>query len=240
MTRLLTLAAAVALAGVAAAQPPSGSYRPVDPVTLPLDRDNVWTLHFAYTPPRIATLDVPGKGKKTVWYMVYQVWNTGDTPRTVIPRFELVTQDGPRYSLLDDLSPALAEQVRAVEDPTKSLNMQSSVSISKTPVPVTRADSVPRSVYGIALWPDVAEKAPTVNNFSVFVTGLSNGTSVAKAEGGAETITRKTLQLDFIRPTDNRNQTLGDIRPNENGGLGAYRWLYRVTPVRPTPPPAKQ
>lgn len=238
MSRLLTLAVVVTLAGTAAAQPPSGSYRPVDPVTLPLDRDNVWTLHFAYTPPRIATLDVPGKGKKTVWYMVYQVWNTGDTPRTVIPRFELVTKDGPLVSLLDDLSPALAEQVRGIEDTSKSLNMQSSVSISKVPVPVTRADSVPRSVYGIALWPDVAEKAPAVNNFSVYVTGLSNGTSVTKSEGGAETITRKTLQLDFLRPTDANNQTLGDIRPNENGGLGAYRWVYRATPVRTQP--AKQ
>lgn len=235
MTRLLTLAAVVALASPAAAQPPSGSYRPVDPVTLPLDRDNVWTLHFAYTPPRIATLDVPGRGKKVVWYMVYQVWNTGDTPRTFIPRFELVTKDGPLVGLLDDLSPSLAEQVRAIEDPTKSLNMQSSVSISKTPVPVTRADSVPRSVYGIALWSDVAEKAPTVNNFSVYAAGLSNGTSVSQAEGGAETILRKTLQLDFIRPTDTNRQTLGDIRPNENAGLGAYKWIYRAAPVRTQP-----
>jgi hypothetical protein len=219
------------LLALSLAQPPSGAYRPVDPVVLPLDRANTWTLHFAYVPPRIVTLDTPDRGRRTVWYMAYQVWNTTDTPHTLIPRFELVTKDGPLVSLLDDPQPTLAEAVRKIEDPTNSLNMQTSISISKTPIPVTRADSIPRAVYGIAVWSDVAEKAPTVNNFSVYVTGLSNG--ITEGESG---VTRKTLQLDFIRPTDTARQTLGDIRPNENGGLGAYKWIYRAAPVaRPQP-----
>ena len=209
------------------AQPPGGAYRPVDPVVLPLDRANTWTLHFANTPPRIVTLDVPGRGKRVVWYLAYQVWNTTDTPLLFIPRFELVTKDGPLLGLTDDPQPTLAESVRKIEDPTNSLNMQTSVSMSKTPIPVTRADSVPRSVYGIAVWSDAAERAPNVNNFSVYVTGLSNG--INEREDG--NVTRKTLQLDFVRPTDTLRQSLGDIRANENGGLGSFKWIYRAAPV---------
>ena len=52
-----------------------------------------FTLNFAYLPPRIATVDVPGKGKQTVWYMVYYVYNKTGKPRTVFPEFELVTKD---------------------------------------------------------------------------------------------------------------------------------------------------
>lgn len=228
MTAILLVAA---LAGPAVAQPPSGAYRPVDPAPHELDRTNTWTLHFAYTPPRIVTLDTPDRGKKVVWYMAYQVWNTTDTPHLLAPRFELVTKDGPLISLLDEMQPSLVESIRKIEDPTNSLNMQTSISISKTPIPVTRADSIPRAVYGVAVWSEAAEKAPTVNNFSVYVTGLSNGISATEQPGGGEAVTRKTLQLDFVRPTDAARQTLGDIRPNENGGLGAYKWIYRAAPV---------
>ena len=209
------------------AQPPGGAYRPVDPVVLPLDRPDVWTLHFANTPPRIVPLDVPGAGKRVVWYMAYQVWNTTDTPVLFLPRFELVTKDGPLLSLRDEPQPTVVEAIRKIEDPTNSLNMQTSVSISKSPIPVTRADSIPRSVYGIAVWSEAAEKAPSVNNFSIYVTGLSSG-SREKEDGS---VTRKTLQLDFVRPTDTARQSLGDIRPNENGGLGSFKWLYRAVPV---------
>ena len=232
MTRLLLVLVAALAAGVGVAQPPSGGYRPVDPQPLPLDPPNTWTLHFAYTPPRIVTLDVPKQGRKVVWYLAYQVWNTTDTPRTVIPRFYLVTKDGPLLSLPDDQSPSLVDQVRASEDPHNALNMQTTNSISKTPVPVTRPDSIPRAVYGVAVWPDVAEKAPTVNNFSIYVTGLSDGSSTSVRDG-VESVTRKTLQLDFIRPTDTTRQTLGDIRPNDNGGLGAYKWIYRAAKLAP-------
>jgi hypothetical protein len=226
------MTATLLMVGLAAAQPPGGSYRPVDLLPHPLDRSTTWTLHFAYTPPRILTLDVPGRGRRVVWYMAYQVWNTTDTPLLFIPRFDLVTKDGPLVSLPDDPQPSVTEAVRKVEDPTNSLNMKTSVSMTQTPIPVTKADSIPRSVYGIAVWSDAAERAPTVNNFSVYVTGLSNGISESP-EGAAS---RKTLQLDFVRPTDTARQSLGDIRPNDNGGLGASKWIYRQARVADVQP----
>src|SRR5438552_6578556 len=53
--------------------------RKVEPQKLPLDRNDVWTLHFRYKPPRIKTVDgFDAKGnpaKQIVWYMWYQVYN---------------------------------------------------------------------------------------------------------------------------------------------------------------------
>ena len=53
----------------ALAQQPDAPFRYVDPLKLSLDRGGVWTLNFAYLPPRIATVKVPGKGERVVWYI---------------------------------------------------------------------------------------------------------------------------------------------------------------------------
>jgi hypothetical protein len=225
-------------AKAAAHQVPDDPFIPVDPVALPLDRSGVWTLHFAYLPPRIVQVDTP-TGKRTAWYMVYKVWNTSDTPVEFYPVFELVTKDGELRNFLDEPQPMAFDQIRRMEDPSISdknpageLNIQSSVSISKNRIPVTRPDSVPRAVYGVAIWLDVPEKAPTTNNFSVYVSGLSNGLAVSESDNGTETISQKTLQIDFFRPTDNTRPGRTDIRPNDNSGLGAEKWIYRTAPVR--------
>ncbi len=234
------LVAGLVVAGVAAvpqARAADDPFNAVDPVALPLDRNGVWTLHFAYLPVRILPVDTPA-GKKTAWYMVYKVWNTSDTPVTFVPMFELVTKDGELRSFLDDIRPAVLDQIRKVEDPTGELKLKSSVSISREKIPVTKPDSVPRAVYGVAVWLDVAEKAPNTNHFSVYVGGLSNGVAVSE-KGGGETITHKTLQIDFFRPTNNVRPQLTDIRPNENGGLGPDKWIYRALPARRAAAPAE-
>ena len=55
---------------------------------------------------------------------------------------------------------------------------------------------------------------------------------MSEGDGGQETVTKKTLQLDFFRPTDNTRPGQNDIRPNDNGGLGEWTWVYRAAPVR--------
>lgn len=238
MWRSLLILCPLVAAGPAVAQVPSDPFKNVEPVRMPLDKAGVWTLHFAYLPPRIVPVDTP-TGKKYVWYMVYKVWNTSDTPVEFVPTFELVTKDGELMSFLDDISPTVFKQIRKIEDPSVStkdpdgeLNIKDSVSISAKKVPVTKVDSVPRTVYGVAIWTQVAAKAPTTNNFSVYVGGLSNGVAVSERDGGGETVTQKTLQLDFFRPTDNARPGQSDIRPNDNGGLGEWTWVYRAVPTR--------
>jgi len=59
----------------------------------PLDNPQIWVLDFRFKDPRLITVDVPGRGKKVIWYMWYQVINNTGEARTFIPDFELVTLD---------------------------------------------------------------------------------------------------------------------------------------------------
>ena len=210
----------------------ASTFRPVEPIPLPLDRVSVWTFHFAYRPLRIATVDVPGKGKQVVWYMVYQVHNTSDAPHALVPSFELVTKDGELRNLLDDPAPAVLEQIKKIEDPDGALNIQSSIAIAKVKIPVTRANSVPNAVYGVAVWTDAVGRVGASNNFSVYVGGLSNGVATQQSPDGSEVVSRKTLQIDFVKPTDITSQRVDDIRPNDNNGVGSDKWIYRAVPVK--------
>lgn len=231
---LASILAWVVAAPAVMAQSAPTQYREVPATELPLDRPGVWTLNFDYTPVRIATLDTPIKGKQRIWYMIYRVYNTTDTPQTFYPEFELVTKDptGTPMKYLDEPRPTLLDQIRKIEDPTGALDLQSSISISKNKIPVTKPDSYPRAVYGVAIWPDVAEKSPDLNRFSVYVSGLSNGLARARTDVDKELISRKALQIDFVRPTDSARAGLNDIRESDNGGLGAVKWIYRPTSIR--------
>src|SRR5580704_14296644 len=55
--------------------------------------EKLWVLQFRFKDPRLIIVDIPGKGKKVVWYLWYQVINNTGEPRTFIPEFELVTLD---------------------------------------------------------------------------------------------------------------------------------------------------
>ncbi|MGL4423115.1 MAG: twin-arginine translocation signal domain-containing protein, partial [Gemmataceae bacterium] len=169
-------------------------YRVVNPVTLPLDKPGIYTLNFRYAPPRIVTVDFPEKGKKQVWYMFFQVYNTTDGPQEFIPEFELVTRDL-NTSHLDEPQPYAVKEIRKLEDRTGALDLQTSISISKKKIPMTKPDSVPRYTSGIAVWTDVPERASQTNRFSVYITGLSNGVVTIENMDGSKRVQRKALRL---------------------------------------------
>jgi hypothetical protein len=204
--------------------------RQIDPLALPLDKADVWTLHFNYKAPRIATLETLDKNgkpaKKTIWYMWYQVYNMSGEPQTCLPEFELVTKDL-NTSHLDEPQPTLVEQLRKIEDPTGILNIQTSISISKRPIPPSLPDAIPRKISGLAVWTDINEKAPKTNRFTVYITGLSNGLAVEQTLTNEKLIRRKTLQINFLRPTDDNRPQLGDIVPDDLAGP-AEKWIYRT------------
>lgn len=212
--------------------------RNINPVALPLDKPDVWTLNFRYKPPRIATLDGFDKNgrpaKKTIWYMWYQVYNLSGEPQTFLPEFELVTKDlNTRH--LDEPQPAIVDQLRKIEDPTGILNIQSSISISKRPIPPTVPDSLERRISGVAIWTDLNEKAPRTNKFTVYVTGLSNGLAKEETPTGV-LVKRKTLQINFLRPTDDSKPKYGDVVPDDQNGA-PEKWIYRtVTVEKPKAP----
>src|SRR3954471_14820220 len=53
--------------------------RTVNPLRLPLDKPDVWTLHFRYKPVRIVPVELVDRNgrptKKNIWYMWFQVYN---------------------------------------------------------------------------------------------------------------------------------------------------------------------
>lgn len=218
--------------------------RKVDPAKLPLDREDVWTLHFRYKPPRIMTVDgFDAKGnpaKQIVWYMWYQVYNRSGEPVTFIPEFELVTTDL-NTSHLDEPQPYIFEQVKKFEDrtiskerPNGELNLLTTIEISRRPIQASKPDAFPRLVSGLALWTDMAQRAPKTNKFSVYVTGLSNGVATEQSKpippnnDIVTLVKKKTLRINFIRPTDDNKQQIIDIQPDEEAGP-AETWIYRTS-----------
>lgn len=218
--------------------------RKVEPARLPLDRGDAWTLHFRYKPPRIMTVDgFDARGnpaKQIVWYMWYQVYNRSGEPVTMIPEFEIVTTDL-NTQHLDEPQPYIFEQIKKFEDRTISkdlpngvLNLKTTIDISRSPIPASKPDAFPKLVSGLAIWTDMASKAPKTNKFSIYITGLSNGVAVEQTKPippNNEVLTlvkKKTLRINFIRPTDDARQQIVDIQPDEDTGP-AETWIYRTS-----------
>ena len=194
--------------------------REIDPFTHAFDKVDNWTLNFRFKDPRIITLDVPGRGRKIVWYMWYQVYNLTGEPRYFLPDIELKTHD---YETVhpDEIMPTVQDAISAIEDPTGRQQIKNSVTINKEPIPLSKKDAFPRAVTGVAIWTDVYDRAPKTNTFSIFITGLSDGRRVDPKDG---IIRRKTLQINFKRLGDDIQNDINAIRWVDNP-----TWIYRAT-----------
>jgi hypothetical protein len=183
------------------------------------DREGIWVLNFRFTTPRLITVDIPGRGRKLCWYLLYRVINNTGQPHTFIPDFELVTLDKP-HVYPDQVLPKVQEAIRQVEDPTGHLDIKNSVTIAAQPIPPSKANATPKAVWGVAIWDDVD---PESSRFTIFVSGLSNGWSV----DDKETVRRKTLQLNFRRLGDKYYQDARDIR-----FIQPAEWVYRASTLK--------
>jgi len=202
--------------------------REITPQVLPYDKKDVWTLHFRFKDPRIIPVDVPGRGKKIVWYMWYQVYNPlaadgSGEPRLFVPRFDLKTHD---YETVhsDEIMPAVLDEISKIEDPTGLKKMKDSYTIIQSPIPLSKPDSYPRIVTGVAIWTDVYDRAPKTNRFSIFISGLSDGWREVPAVEADKPpmILRKTLQLNYERLGEGTDAS--SIRWVDNP-----QWIYRAT-----------
>ena len=201
--------------------------REIEPQLHAFDKADNWTLNFRFKDPRIITVDVPGRGKKIVWYMWYQVVNHTGEPRFFVPDIELKTHDFETVHT-DEVMPAVQEAIRKIEDPTGKLNIKNSVTISEEPIPISKKDAFPKAVTGVAIWTDVYDRAPRTNRFSIFVAGLSDGwrQDPPTKDGVRQPIRRKTLQINFKRLGDEIQNDPNAIRWIDNPA-----WIYRATDV---------
>src|SRR6476660_607091 len=105
-----------ALIGVATAQPPAGfNVIPAPPRVNVQDKEDVWVLDFQFKSPRVITVDVPGRGRKTVWYVRYEVWNRTGAPRFFIPGCARAADDRVFH---DEFLPSVQDRIAKIEDPT--------------------------------------------------------------------------------------------------------------------------
>lgn len=230
------------LPATALAQRPNPNERVAPQLTNVEDKDDIhkpdgkiWVLDFKFYDPRQITVDIPGRGRKICWYLKYQVTNNTGEPRWFIPDFVLVTPDKPGAVYHDQVLPKVQEAIRQVEDPTGYLDIKNSVSIASKPIPASKPNAAPHTVTGVAIWDDID---PDANRFTIFVSGLSNGWSLAEIPpDNKQVVRRKTLQLNFKRLGDRNFQHAGEIR-----FVPPIEWVYRATNVTvpmELAPPAK-
>jgi hypothetical protein len=183
------------------------------------DKGDIWVLDFVFWDPRLITVDIPGRGRKLVWYMKYQVINNTGQAHTPTLDFELVTLDKPGV-YQDEILPKAQESIQKIEDPTGFLDIKNAVTIRR-PLSPSKKDALPHTVTGVAIWDDATKEQNLrdTTRFSIFVSGLSNGYSVD--DNGK--VRRKTLQLNFRRLGDRFYQDSREIK-----FVAPPEWVYRA------------
>ncbi len=177
-----------------------------------LDTWIISEIHFVH--PRLIMVDVPGKGRQVLWYMVYRVTNRDKKPRYIMPQFLLVDDKGRVYK--DVIIPKAQRAIQLREYPMQPL--LNSVTITG-PLEPSSEEGVANSKYGVATWEGVK---PDFQSFSIFVVGLSNAYKrMPDPKTGKEAVLRKTLQLKFLRPGDEYHLTEREIR------YEGFEWVYR-------------
>ena len=98
---------------------PAFNLQMVDTSLQPADRQGLWVLDFSFKPIRLRTVEIPGKGRRVIYYMYYKIVNRTGEPRLFVPQLSIVTNTGKRY---DDVPlPQAVKLIQAREDPSTPL-----------------------------------------------------------------------------------------------------------------------
>jgi hypothetical protein len=194
---------------------PAFNVQMVNASLLPRDKEGIWVLDFKFKPLRIRTVEIPGKGRRQIHYLYYQVVNRTGKPRMFVPQFIMVNEAGQKFE--DNVVPQAIPLIQAREDAT--IPVLGAINIMGVIPPSTKPD-VDDAVFGVATW----EKwDPHADRFSIYVRGLSDGyKEVPSPSGGKPTVKYKTLRIDFIRRGDERNLHEKEIQLSDP----AYEWVY--------------
>lgn len=214
-------------------------------------RRQAWCLQFSFKPVRMLWVDVPQKSgkmqRKLIWYLAYRVTNLGghllpkrdasgnysieqvNEPVTFEPHFVLESPEF-KKAYLDRVVPVAMAPIRQKEDPNR--RYLNSIEMGARPIEVS-TDKVDRSVWGVATWENLD---PRIDEFSVYVQGLTNAYRWADPPGGfkagdppgtGRVLQHKTLVLRFWRPGDEFQEDQRIIRYGSRGKELDHRWVYR-------------
>jgi len=191
------------------------NYQMVDASLLPRDKQGIWVLDFAYKPLRIKTVDIPGKGRRQIYYLYYKVVNRTGAPRKFAPRFIMVNDKDEKFEA--NVVPQAIPAIQVREDP--SIPVLGGVNIMGLLPPSTKPD-VDEAVYGVATWEKWDHKA---DRFSIYVQGLSDGyKEIPSPSDGKPSVKYKALKLDFIRRGGNQNINAREIQLADP----PHEWFY--------------
>jgi hypothetical protein len=194
---------------------PSFNVQMVNASLLPRDKEGIWVLDFAFKPLRIRTVEIPGKGRRTVYYVYYKVVNHTGKPRMFVPQFIMVNEKGQKFE--DQVIPQAIPLIQMREDPT--IPVRGAVNIMGI-IPPSTKEGVDDAVFGAAVWDKWDPKA---DRFSIYVRGLSDGyKEIPNPSGGKPIVKYKTLRIDFIRRGDERHVSEKEIELNDP----PYEWVY--------------
>jgi hypothetical protein len=204
--------------------------RQVPPKKTPEDRTGIYMLDFHFKDPRVITVDIPGRGRRLVWYLWYQVSNATAEPRTFNPTFVWVGHDTDTVHKDQVLAKAQLA-IQRLEDPDGIFDIKNSQTMTDRPIPVSKEFdekqqriAFPKLVTGVAMWDDINPKS---TQFSVYVYGLSDGWTAVDGPDGKPIVRRKTLQLKFRRLGDEFSQNSGQIR------FQGHEWIYAPADLPP-------
>jgi hypothetical protein len=186
----------------------------VDASLLPHDKQGIWVLDFAFKPMRIIDVNIPGKGRRKVHYLYYQVINRTGEPRFFVPEFTLITDTGKKIE--DTVIPQVVDLIQAREDPT--IKLLGGVNIMGY-IPPSTKEGIDDAVFGVAVWDNVD---PHADKFSVYVRGLSDGNQQVSGPDGKMITKYKTLRIDFIRRGDQFDLNQREIQLLDP----PYEWVY--------------
>ncbi len=199
--------------------------RMVDASLLPRDKEGIWVLDFAFKPVRMVTVEIPGKGRKQVHYLLYRVTNRTGEPRMFVPQFTMITRTGDRPGdtvkrLEDGVIPQAVKVIQAREIPENPVPLLGAVQSTGIIPTAGEKEGIDDAVYGVAVWDNVD---PEADAFSIYVRGLSDGyQQVSAPDGGEPTTKYKTLRMDFTRPGDARKLNEREIFLADP----PYEWIY--------------
>jgi hypothetical protein len=184
-------------------------------------KPGIWVLDFAFKPLRVRTVEIPGKGRRNVLYLYYQVINRTGQTRVFVPQFTLVVPETGK-SWQDVVLPNAVQVIRLIEareDP--SIPLLGAVNIMGS-IPPSTKQGIDDAVFGVAMWEVDAEMAKA-DHLSIFVRGLSDGYKKLESPTGGEPEVRyKTLRIDFDRPGDDRQLNSREILLHDP----PYQWVY--------------
>ncbi len=194
---------------------PAFNVQMVSTSLLPRDKEGIWVLDFAFKPLRIKTVEIPGVGRRQIYYLYYKVVNRTGKPRMFVPQFIMVNEAGEKFE--DNVVPKAIPHIQLRED--GSIPILGAVNVMGM-IPPSTKPNVDDAVFAVATWD---KWDPRSDRFSIYVRGLSDGYNVVAAPNGGKPIVKyKTLRIDFIRRGDHINLHEKEIELADP----PFEWVY--------------